>query len=79
MTVEPGKGGQPLIPHTIDKIKQLKQYITENNIDIYIEADGGINLETIPQLKEAGIDIAVVGNAIIKSENYSEIIAKLKE
>jgi len=79
MTVEPGKGGQPLIMQTIEKIKQLKQYITENNIDIYIEADGGINLETIPQLKEAGIDIAVVGNAIIKSENYAETIAKLKE
>ena len=79
MTVEPGKGGQPLITQTIEKIKQLKQYITENNIDIYVEADGGINLETIPQLKKAGIDIAVVGNAIIKSENYAETIAKLKE
>ena len=79
MTVEPGKGGQPLITHTIEKIKQLKQYITEKDIDIYIEADGGINLETIPQLKEAGIDIAVAGNAVIKSENYAETIAKLKE
>ena len=79
MTVEPGKGGQKLIPDTIEKIVKLKKYITENNIDIYIEADGGINLETIQQLKAAGIDIAVVGNAIIKSENYAETISKLKE
>ena len=79
MTVEPGRGGQELIPHTIQKIEQLKKYITENNIDIYIEADGGINLENIHQLKQAGIEIAVVGNAVIKSENYTETISKLKE
>ena len=79
MTVEPGKGGQTLIQHTIEKIKQLKKHITENNIDIYIEADGGINLENISELKQAGIDIAVVGNAVIKTENYAETISKLKE
>lgn len=79
MTVEPGKGGQELIPDTIKKIEQLKKYITEKDIDIYIEADGGINLETISKLKEAGIDIAVVGNAIIKTENYAETIANLKQ
>ena len=45
MTVEPGKGGQELIPETIDKIKQTKHYIEENNLDTYIEADGGINTE----------------------------------
>ncbi len=79
MTVEPGKGGQALIPHTIEKIEQLKKYITENDIDIYIEADGGINQETIQPLKKAGIDIAVVGNAVIMSEDYAETIANLKK
>lgn len=79
MTVEPGKGGQELIPHTIEKIENLKKYITENNIDIYLEADGGINQETILPLKNAGIDIAVVGNAIIMSEDYAEVISNLKK
>ncbi len=79
MTVEPGKGGQKLIPETIEKIDKLKKYITQNNIDIYIEADGGINLDTIEDLKQAGIDIAVVGNAIIKSDNFKNTIENLKK
>ena len=79
MTVKPGKGGQGLIPSTIEKIKQLRKYIEEQNIDIYIEADGGINLDTISEIKNAGVDIAVVGNAIIKSEDYKETIKQLKK
>lgn len=79
MTVEPGKGGQALIPETLEKVKVLKQYRNENDLDIDIEADGGINLQTMADVKNAGVDIAVVGNGIIKSENYTETIKKLKE
>ena len=68
-----------MIPHTIEKVKELKKYIIQNDIDIYIEADGGINSQNILELKEAGVDIAVVGSAIINSENYKEEIKKLKE
>lgn len=78
MTVEPGKGGQKLIPETVDKIRRLNQYRNENNLDFDIEADGGINLETMPSVKEAGVDIAVVGSAIIKTEDYKETIKLLK-
>ena len=78
MTVEPGKGGQKLIPETIDKIRKLKEYITENNIDIFIEADGGINQENIEKLSQAGIDIAVAGSSIILAEDYADTIKKLK-
>lgn len=78
MTVEPGKGGQALIPETIEKIKQLKEYIEKNNIDIDIEADGGINLETMERVKNAGVDIAVVGSGITKTQDYKETIKKLK-
>ena len=59
MTVEPGLGGQNLIPETIAKIEELNKYRKENNIDIDIEADGGINEETIKLVREAGTDIAV--------------------
>lgn len=78
MTVEPGKGGQSLIPETLRKIKILKEYLTQNNLDTYIEADGGINIETIEEVRDAGVDIAVVGNGILKTANYEETIKKLK-
>lgn len=78
MTVEPGKGGQSLISETLRKIKILKEYLNQNNLDTYIEADGGINIKTIEEVKDAGVDIAVVGNGILKTENYEETIKKLK-
>lgn len=76
MTVEPGKGGQKLIPETVEKIRILKKYIEENNLDTYIEVDGGINLETVGTVKEAGADIIVAGSAIISADNYKEVISK---
>ncbi len=79
MTVEPGKGGQKLIPETLEKIKQLKQYIIQNQIEVDIEADGGINQETIKQVKEAGVDIVVAGSAIINAKNYAQAIQELKK
>ena len=78
MTVEPGKGGQMLIPEMIDKIKKMKKYIDEKELEVDIEADGGINLENIGKIKEAGCDIVVVGTSIINSKNYKETIDKLK-
>ena len=79
MTVEPGKGGQKLLPKTIEKIKELKKYIIQNKLEVDIEADGGINIDNIKEIKEAGTDIVVVGSAIINSSNYRETINKLKE
>lgn len=78
MTVEPGKGGQKLIPETIQKIEALKQYIQENNLDTYIEADGGINKDTVDLIRNSGVDIAVAGSAIISSNNFKEAIRELK-
>lgn len=79
MTVEPGKGGQALIPETLEKAKKLKEHIEANNTEIDIEADGGINKETIKDVVNSGIDIAVVGSAIIKTEDYTKTIKELKE
>ena len=78
MTVEPGKGGQKLIPETIKKIEELKQYIQKNNLDTYIEADGGINKDTVDLIRNSGVDIAVAGSAIISSNNFKEAIRELK-
>ena len=79
MTVEPGFGGQKLIPETIEKVKKLKEYIEKNNLEVDIEVDGGINLDNVGLLKEAGANIIVAGTAIINSENYKDVIEKIKE
>lgn len=79
MTVEPGKGGQSLIEETITKIEELYCIRKEEKLDYEIEADGGIKEENIAILKEAGVDIAVVGSAILKQEDYKQAIQKLKE
>lgn len=79
MTVEPGKGGQELIESTILKVKDLKDYIDKNNIDIDIEVDGGINTKNVESLKQAGANIIVAGTSIIKSDDYRKIIRELKK
>ena len=79
MTVVPGKGGQAFIPEMLEKVKELKNYVQENDFDIDIEVDGGINSETAKQVKEAGANILVAGNYIISSENFAESVKKLKE
>ena len=79
MTVEPGYGGQKLILETIEKVKELKDYINKNNIEIDIEVDGGINLENVGKLKKAGANIIVAGTAIIKSEDYKQTIETIKD
>ena len=79
MTVEPGYGGQKLIPETVDKVKALKAYINENNIEVDIEVDGGINLENKELLKDAGANIIVSGSTIINAKDYKEVIDKIKE
>ena len=79
MTVEPGKGGQTLLSEMVDKIATLKKYIKEHNIEIDIEADGGINLKTAPKVKKAGANILVSGTAILMANNFKTIIDELKK
>ncbi len=74
MTVEPGKGGQKLIPETLEKIKELRSFVDDNGIDIDIEADGGINKETAEDVRNAGTDVLVSGAFIINSENQREAV-----
>ena len=71
MTVEPGKGGQT--------IKELKKFIDENKLEIDIEADGGINLKTCDDVKNAGANVLVSGTAILMAKDYKEIIDELKK
>ena len=59
MTVEPGKGGQTMLSEMVQKVQKLKQYIDENNLEVDIEVDGGINLRTMESVKSAGANILV--------------------
>lgn len=78
MTVEPGKGGQTLLTDMIQKISKLKKYINDNNLDIDIEADGGINLKTAGAVSKAGANILVSGTAILIAKDFKVIIDELK-
>ena len=79
MTVEPGKGGQTLLNDMVDKISTLKKHIEENNIEIDIEADGGINFKTAESVKKAGANILVSGTAILIAKDYKVIIDELRK
>lgn len=79
MTVEPGEGGQKLIPETIEKIKKLNIFTYENGFDINIEVDGGINQETAKNVIKAGANILVAGSYIVNSEDSKEAIKSLKK
>lgn len=78
MTVEPGLGGQTLLSEMVDKISTLKQYITDKNLEVDIEADGGININTCDAVKKAGANILVSGTAILMAKDYKVIIDDLK-
>jgi len=78
MSVNPGFGGQSFIPHTINKLKQLKQILKDKNLEhIKIEVDGGVKLNNIAKIAEAGADILVAGSAIYKSENPTATIKEM--
>ena len=78
MTVEPGKGGQTLLTDMVNKIAELKEYIQKNNLEVDIEADGGINLTTAEAVKKAGANILVSGTAILRAKDYKVIIDDLR-
>ena len=79
MSVEPGEGGQEFILTTVNKIKKIREYIDENNLETDIEVDGGINNETASLIEKAGADIAVVGTYLVNSENYEKEVANLRK
>ena len=64
MSVNPGFGGQKLIPYTVQKIRDLKKMIDAKGLKIDIEVDGGINLENVTEVMDAGANIIVAGSAV---------------
>ncbi len=78
MSVNPGFGGQSFIPHTIVKIKQLKEMINEQLLKVKIEVDGGVTHENARSIIDAGADVLVAGNTVFRSADPAATIEALK-
>lgn len=78
MSVNPGFGGQKFIPHTLEKVRQLRQRIDAQKSSTLIEVDGGVTLDNAPALIQAGADVLVAGNTVFKSNDPIATIAALK-
>jgi len=78
MSVNPGFGGQSFIPHSIEKIKQLRKMIDSAKLKVRIEVDGGVTTDNAKEIVAAGADVLVAGNAVFRSADPMKTIEKLK-
>ena len=79
MTVEPGFGGQKLIPCTIDKVRALRSYAKGKGRALDIEVDGGIGADNLGLLTDAGANVIVAGSSIFKAEDAALAISQMRE
>ena len=79
MSVNPGFGGQSFIPYVMDKIGHVRNMIDASGRDIRLEIDGGVTVNNIGSLAEAGVDTFVSGSAIFGTDDYAETIAKMRK
>ncbi|MBW2039026.1 MAG: ribulose-phosphate 3-epimerase [Deltaproteobacteria bacterium] len=79
MTVNPGFGGQELIPSTLPKIEKLKRTIAEQRLGVEIEVDGGVKVDNIGEIARRGADIFVAGSGIFNTPDRKDTIRKMRE
>lgn len=79
MTVEPGFGGQKLIKDTLQKARTLREKINAEGLRLDIEADGGIGLQNLDEVIDAGVNVVVAGSAIFGAEDPHAVIASMRE
>lgn len=79
MSVNPGFGGQTFIPHTLEKLRQLRRMVDEKKLSTIIEVDGGVTLDNAFSIIQAGATALVAGNTVFKSPDPVATIAKLKQ
>ncbi|MGL4860914.1 MAG: ribulose-phosphate 3-epimerase [Enterobacteriaceae bacterium] len=78
MSVNPGFGGQSFIPETLVKLRQVRQMIDDSGYDIRLEVDGGIKVDNIGQVAQAGADMFVTGSAIFGQQDYQAVITAMR-
>ncbi|MEC8327195.1 MAG: ribulose-phosphate 3-epimerase [Pseudomonadota bacterium] len=79
MSVNPGFGGQKFIPNTLDKLRAVRKLIDQSGYDIRLEIDGGVNVNNIAEIAEAGADMFVAGSAIFNQPDYKHVIEQMRE
>ncbi|TYW45845.1 ribulose-phosphate 3-epimerase [Vibrio cholerae] len=78
MSVNPGFGGQSFIPHTLDKLRAVRERIKQSGRPIRLEIDGGVKVENIREIAEAGADMFVAGSAIFGQPDYQAVIEQMR-
>ncbi len=78
MSVNPGFGGQKFIPNVLPKIERLRQWIDRRGLDVRLQVDGGVKLDNIARLRQAGADVFVAGSAVFATEDYGATIQALR-
>ena len=78
MSVNPGFGGQSFIPSSLNKLRAARQRIDASGRDIRLEIDGGVKVDNIREIAEAGADMMVAGSAIFGSDDYAATIAAMR-
>ncbi len=78
MSVNPGFGGQAFIPQTLNKLREVRQRIDQSGRDIRLEVDGGVNINNIREIAQAGADMFVAGSAIFGQPDYQAVIAAMR-
>ncbi len=78
MSVNPGFGGQSFIPSTLQKLRDVRKLIDESGHDIILEIDGGVKVDNIREIAEAGADMFVAGSAIYGKEDYKAVIDEMR-
>ena len=78
MSVNPGFGGQSFIPSTLQKLRDVRQLIDASGRDIILEIDGGVKVDNIREIAEAGADMFVAGSAIYGQEDYKKVIDEMR-
>ena len=79
MSVNPGFGGQDFIPSVLDKISALRKNIDQKKLNIRLEVDGGIKLDNIAEVANAGADTFVSGSGIFGEKSYQDVISKMRQ
>jgi len=78
MSVNPGFGGQKFIPGTLQKLRDVRERIRASGRAIRLEIDGGVGVQNIREIAEAGADMFVAGSAIFNAPDYADVIAKMR-
>jgi ribulose-phosphate 3-epimerase len=79
MTVEPGFGGQKFLDLCLPKIRRARELISAAGLEVWLQVDGGISLETIERCAEAGADVFVAGSAVYSAEDPDAMVQRLRE